>query len=247
MQAKREPSESRYSDTSIKPYSPYGRSLHVLTTRGRHYAYRVPYNWPSNPRAEAAIVYRHSAWCAIVARVVFEINPQPSAPFPVWMTAVVESVHPTIHPARLGAVNALYVVWWDSLLRSMELNSANPLSHFHSRRCAARCRRELFNYVNGPTCILFETSSRATSRWISRGHLLSIKSLPGHFKSAHVHCARIAAWPRLALLDLCTVARPVAGTSCHTGVLLHRVWRVEIAQLTHNIGLYVLQSFKLAK
>ena len=83
MQVKRERSESRYSDTSIIAYSPYGRSLHVLTTRGRHYPYRVPYNWPSNPRAEAAIVYRHSARCAIVTRVVFEINPQPSAAFPV--------------------------------------------------------------------------------------------------------------------------------------------------------------------
>ena len=181
------------------------RPIAVLTTRGRHYAYRVPFNWPSSPRTEAAIVYRRSARCAIVALVFFEINPQLSAAFPCTMPAV-ESVHATIHPTRLGAVNAALLcrlMGFPPPINGIKLGQSPIYRTVIHAAVLQGVARELFNYVNGPTCILFEMSSRATSRRISRGRLLSINSLPGHFKSARVHCARIAAYSKL---DLCTVA-----------------------------------------
>ena len=102
-QAERERTESRYSDTSIKAYSSSVRSP------GRHYAYRVPFNWPSGAERKPPLSPVDGARCAFVERVVFEMNFQFSAPSPRPGSVDGFRAPPQLHPARLGAVSGLYV------------------------------------------------------------------------------------------------------------------------------------------
>ena len=72
----------------------------------------------------------------------------------------------------------------------MELNSRDELPiHYQAAIDApARRCRELFNYVNGLACRPLRRRLAPLPRELAAAALLSIKSLPGHFMSAHVHC-----------------------------------------------------------